>query len=276
MACANPNLQNQPTRTEIGKRIRECFIPEEGNLLGEADFSGIEMRVLAEFSEDVRMTGVFLSGEDIHTQTACWMFGIDEAEVLSDEMKYRYPAKRIGFGVAYGIGASALADQMEVAGLEGWTVDRCQEAIDEWFGIFQGVWEYKQRVYSEIRRFGAVRDFMGRLRLIPEVRSLNAGVVDAGLREGFNMPIQGGAAEVMKQALARVWEWICAGRAPVRPLMLVHDSLLFELPDDRRKGLRAKKIARIMEGAGKELGFKLPLPVDVKLGESWGRMGGRQ
>ena len=189
-SSANPNLMNQPTRTEDGKEIKKSFIAAPGCRFCSADYSGIEMRVAAHVSQDPFMLQVFREGRDLHSETASAVFGIPVDQV--DKMKHRYPCKRVGFGILYGITASGLREQLLIAGLDEkeWTIQRTQELIDEWFGVYKGVEAFMYDTELEARRRGYVRDMWGRIRYVPGVRAADEKIQAEAVRQAGNQPIQ--------------------------------------------------------------------------------------
>ena len=267
LACQKPNLMAIPTRTEDGKKIRTGFIPDNGFVLVSADYSQIEMRVAADDSHDKSMCDAFIEGRDIHKQTASYMFGLPEDKL--DEMKHRYPAKRVGFGVLYGLSPAGLLDQLNLAGCPGWNLDRCAEIIGSWFSMYSGIRHYFESKKVEARRYGYIRDRFGRIRLIPEVKSTIPPLVDAGYRQACSTAIQSGAQGIIKRAMVNlipVYKQI--GTNLVRPLIQIHDDLLFEVHlsvlQDWCILLKA-----VMESA---VTMSIPLQVEIKIGNNWGNL----
>ena len=273
LSTAQPNLLAIPTRTEDGKQIRNGFLASDGCLIVSTDFSGIEMRVVCHDSGDPVMTEVFRLGLDLHSQTASKMFGIPVEEV--DGMKHRYPAKRVGFGVLYGLSAEGLQLQMAASGLSvtDWDVQTCDRLIKEWFKVYKGVAEFMQRTREHAMRFGWVQDMWGRRRYIPHARSRNEGLRAEALRQACNAPIQMGATGVFKQALGDlvpvIERWRGMG-AVWNPLLGIHDDLLDEMDKEHLEAMLGEKI-RVMEGAVK---LSVPVLVDAKVGERWGSLKG--
>jgi DNA polymerase I len=276
LACKDPNLMAQPTRTEMGRLIRDCFIPDDGCLFLSADYSGIEMRICAHVSQDERMLRVFRLGQDLHSQTASMMFGIPVEAV--DEMEHRYPAKRIGFGVLYGLSARGLQREMAVAGLDErvWTEAKCADAITAWFGVYAGVKRFMGEVILFARRYGYVRDMWGRIRLTPGVHSPTPHVRGEAERQAGNMPIQSGAQGVIKCAMAQltpIYRAYNAAGGVFRPLIQIHDSLEMEVGVDDLRDV-AGIMKTVMEGVRTPDGgsFSIPILVDQKAGSRWGSM----
>jgi uracil-DNA glycosylase family 4 len=269
LSSADPNLQNQPTRTDEGRQIRGGFIASDGCLLLSCDYSQIELVGMAHDSGDKRMLEIFSSGGDIHAQTASDMFGIALGRL--DDKKHRYPAKRVNFGIPYGITAQGLYREFLLAGLKEWSVPRCQEFIDTWFELYPGVAEYFKQIKLQARAKGYVTDYFGRIRFIPGVRAKDKYLQEEALRQAGNMPIQALAAGVIKIAMADTYKVskdfqkmgiIC------RPLLQVHDDLIFEVQKSEIDYV-APVIQSVMETA---VTLKVPTPVDPKVGKVWNQM----
>ena len=257
LSSSDPNLQNIPIRSEIGRRIRKGFVPEEGWLFVGADYSQIELRVLAHLSGDPAFVEAFREGRDIHRETAARIFGV-ASEAVSPAM--RDQAKTINFATIYGQGPVALAAQLGIGRTEARTF------IDQYFERFGGVRDFLEEMKERARAQGYVETLIGRRRYIPEIRSRNPGMRGYGERTATNSPIQGTAADLIKIAMIRLHDRLAAeyeGR--VRMLLQVHDELLFEV----REGLTddvAKVVREEMEGAAD---LDVPLEVDLGVGDSW-------
>lgn len=265
---SDPNLQNIPIRTELGRKIKEAFIPEEGCYLLSSDYGQIEMRMACHMSGDPIMRRLFLEGRDIHAETAAWIFKLPLDKV--DPMKHRHPIKRTGFGILYAIGPSGLQDQLLSEGLE-YSQGECEFFISSWFERYHYVKEYMSMVISEARRFGYVRDLVGRYRLIPEVSSALPYIQSAGERQAQNAPIQGGAQEVIKIAMANlrpIYKEFQSQGYICRPLNQVHDDLIDEVSEEIIEEFGAIKKA-IMVSA---IDLSIPITVDIKYGKSWAKM----
>lgn len=241
LASKNPNLQNIPARTDLGRRTRAGFIPSQGMELGAADFGQFEMRLGGHYSKDANLVRIFRLGLDPHTDTAMRAFNKTKAEVESKtgKMLYRAPCKNVNFGIFYGLTAEGLYDLMlltyATAGLpipEWLTLEWCDKFIDDWFELYPDVRGYMDNQFYRAQRYGIVWTLCGHIRRIPEVRSVHQRVVQAGLRQAGNMPIQGTQADLMKIALARVYaEVILPARAEGIAcwlLMNVHDEIVWE------------------------------------------------
>jgi DNA polymerase-1 len=257
LSSSDPNLQNIPIRSEIGRGIRKGFVPEEGWLFVAADYSQIELRVLAHLSGDPAFVEAFREGRDIHRETAARIFGV-ASEAVSPAM--RDQAKTINFATIYGQGPVALAAQLGIGRTEARTF------IDQYFERFSGVRDFLEEMKERARAQGYVETLIGRRRYIPEIRSRNPGMRGYGERTATNSPIQGTAADLIKIAMIRLHDRLAAeygGR--VRMLLQVHDELLFEVRDGLTDEV-AKVVKEEMEGAAD---LDVPLEVDLGVGDSW-------
>lgn len=263
----NPNLMNLPFRTPIGRRIRAAFIPSPGKVFVGADFSQIELRLLAHCSADPNMLRIYAEGGDIHVFTAMRIFNKTMEEVVSKEGKtlYRLPAKRLGFGIAYGLAAQGLQQQLAMEGLN-WTVEVCEEFIELWFNLYPGVRRLLETYYYRAKRYGFVWDLFGRIRLVPEVRSQHSWIRSAGLRQAGNMPIQGSAQAFTKLAMGYIEEDSERLRARgygVEPLLQVHDEILLEVDEDIADVV-ADKMTYYMSSLDKLNHFDLRVPITAE------------
>lgn len=269
LASKEPNLSNIPVRDKLGNRIREAFVAAPGCKILSIDYSQIELRVAAHESQDAALIHDFITGIDPHTSTAATAFGIAYEDV--DPKKHRYPMKRAGFGVLYGISAKGLLELFESEGIEGWTEQSCQELIDLWFGVHAGVERYMFHVQQRVRQDGKVRDMFGRYKLVPEVYSAHYWLVSRGMRQACNYPIQAGAQEIIKEAMGQLMhvmpEFNGSGRV-CTPLMQIHDELLFEVSDEQLTDV-ATVCKGIMENV---VELCVPLKCDVEVGPSWGEL----
>jgi DNA polymerase-1 len=256
LSSSDPNLQNIPTRTELGQRIRKAFIAEPGSVLVSADYSQIELRVLAHVSGDPALAAAFAGEQDIHTQTAAEVFGVS-LEGVTAEM--RRAAKAINYGIAYGQSAFGLSQRLELPAAEA------QAIIDRYFKRFVGVRRWLDETIARARTEGSVTTLFGRRRLLPDIQSRNAAVRQASERMAVNTPIQGGAADLIKRAMLEVGRRLHRGELRGRLLLQVHDELVFEAPAAEAEAIQM--LAReAMEGAGK---LSVPLRVAVAVGHSW-------
>jgi DNA polymerase I len=273
LSCKEPNLMAQPVRSSEGRMLRDCFVAESGNTLASFDYSGIEMRVCAHVSKDPRMCGIFQRGEDLHSMTASMMFGIPVESV--DDMAHRYPAKRVGFGILYGLTAKGLAREMQVAGLSGdiWTEEYCDRAIATWFDVYSGVREFMDETTRFARQYGYVQDMWGRIRRVPGVYSPSKSVRAEAERKAGNAPIQSGAQGVIKKAMAALTPFYKTYSDAVWPLIQIHDDLLWEISREMLPDV-LPMIKGFMEGVEPSEGdWEIPILVDVKAGVRWGSMG---
>ena len=260
LSSSDPNLQNIPIRTELGRKIRRAFVAGDPALtLVAADYSQIELRILAHVSGDVHLREAFERGEDIHRSTAARVLKKDPADVTADE---RSMAKMVNFGIAYGMSDWGLSTRA------GIPQEEAREFINAYFATYSGISYYMLHIKEQARAEGFVTTLLGRKRSIPELHAANPALRGAGERMAINMPIQGTAADIMKIAMIRVAERIAAHGLRARALLQVHDELLFEVPRDEVHALAA--LARdTMEAA---LPLDVPLTVDVKVGDDWERM----
>lgn len=256
LSSTDPNLQNIPARGEEGKAIRRAFVPEEGWTLLSADYSQIELRLLAHLASDPGLLAAFRAGEDVHRATAAKVFGLAPEAVTPD---LRSRAKAINFGIVYGMGPQALAQQTGV------TLQQAQEFIEAYFRIYPGVKAYEEGVVRDARRTGAVTTLMGRRRLLPEIDSDDPRIRSQAERVAVNTPIQGTAADLIKIAMIRIDHRLAHERFKARMLLQVHDELVFEVPADevdRLTQLVRHEMATALE-------VSVPIVVDVGLGPTW-------
>jgi uracil-DNA glycosylase family 4 len=266
LASSNPNLMAQPVRTEEGRMIRGALVAAEGHLLDCADYSQIEMRIAAHESGDTTLCSIFRNKEDIHKKTAAGMFKIKESEV--DEMKHRYPAKRVGFGILTGITPEGLANEFALEGVSGWTVSDCSSLIKEWYRVYSGVHEWIKDSIAETRRTGVVRSWSGRVREVPEIRSNNTLIREAGERYVVNGKVQMGAQDVIKKAMrdmTPIYKDMQGNGYFVWPLIQVHDELLFEVDEEIGEMFLATMIS-VMEGA---VSMDVPIVAEGNTGKTW-------
>ncbi|MDH4064300.1 MAG: DNA polymerase I, partial [Acidobacteriota bacterium] len=256
LSSSDPNLQNIPIRTAIGREIRRAFVAEPGSVLISADYSQIELRVLAHLSGDETLIAAFERGEDIHDQTALKVFGPDSA-LSPQELRRR--AKIINYALLYGKTAFTLAKDIGVPQAAA------QQFIDAYFAGFPRVREFIDRTLDEARRSGVVKTMFGRRRLVPEVTSRNGQIRAGAERVAVNMPIQGTAADILKRAMIEVDRALRALQTRARMILTVHDELLFEAPADEA-GQVAALVARVMAGA---VALRVPVDVDVGVGPNW-------
>ena len=257
LSSTEPNLQNIPVRTEIGRELRRFFLPESRDyVIIDADYSQIELRLLAHISEDRNMVSAFLDGTDIHTSTAATVFGVAPAAV-TPEMRKR--AKAVNFGILYGIGAFSLSDDLGVSRAQA------QEFIDRYLESYPSIDLYLKNVIKEGYEKGYVTTLFGRRRYIPELLGTNKMQQKFGERVAMNSPIQGTAADIIKLAMVRVDRKLKESGIDARLILQVHDELLIE--SHRSCAEQAREILRLeMEGA---VSYSVPLDVDIHIGNSW-------
>jgi DNA polymerase-1 len=257
LSSSDPNLQNIPIRTPLGRRIRHAFVAgEPGWTLLAADYSQIELRILAHVSGDEHLRDAFARQADIHRETAARVLHKDAADVNADE---RSMAKMVNFGIAYGMSDFGLSSRTGISRQEA------QEFINNYFASYSGISYYMLHIKELARSQGWVSTLLGRRRQIPELQARNPALRGAGERMAINMPIQGTAADVMKIAMIHVADALREGGFRARVLLQVHDELLFEVPREELDRL-APVVRTTMEGA---LPLDVPLTVDVKVGDSW-------
>jgi len=259
LSSSNPNLQNIPIRTELGQEIRKAFIAEPGNQLISADYSQVELRVIACLAKDKNMMAVFERGEDIHKVTAAKIYGVP-LEKVTKEM--RSAAKEVNFGVLYGMGAWGLAARKKISR------EQAREFIEKYFENFKDVKKYIDQMKDDARRDGFVQTLFGRRRYLPEINSGVQQVRAGAERMAINMPIQGTAADLMKIAMIEVVGGLKVQSPKSKVLLQVHDELVIEVPKDEVAAV-AKVVDEKMEKIHK---LCVPIKVDTEAGENWGEM----
>jgi len=256
LSSSDPNLQNIPIRTEIGRSIRKAFITDDGWLIMSADYSQIELRIMAHVSGDEGLRDAFLNGEDIHATTAAKVFGVKPHEVTKE---MRRKAKEVNFGIMYGIGPYGLATRLDISQSEA------KEIIATYFARFPKVNQYIFDTLAKAKQDGYVSTLLGRRRYLPDIRSRNQNVRANAERQAINMPIQGTAADMIKIAMVRIHEKIKNEKLKTRMLLQVHDELVFEIAENEEK--RAKNI--ILEEMKSALPLSVPIEVDIGVGKNW-------
>ncbi len=261
LSSTDPNLQNIPVRTELGREIRKAFVAAPGNILVSADYSQIELRIVASLAEDKKMLEIFAADLDIHTATAAAINGVALEEVTKE---MRYAAKEVNFGILYGMGAYGLSWRAKIP---QW---QAKEFIDKYFSEFSGVKAYVDRTLEFTRQEGYCETLFGRRRYIPELTSSNFQVRSAGERMAVNHPIQGTAADLMKLAMIDVYQKLRASpyQADCKMILQVHDELVFEVK--KESAAAAGKI--IKDAMEQVVKLRVPVKVEVKSGENWGEM----
>ena len=256
LSSADPNLQNLPVRREDGSEIRRCFTAAPGWVLVDADYSQIELRVLAHVADDTAMQEAFLSGEDFHAVTASQVFRVPLEEVTP---RLRSAAKAVNFGIVYGISAWSLADDIKVS------VGEAQAYIDAYLSRYTGVRQYMDTVKADAEKTGFVTTMYGRKRAIPELKASNFNLRSFGQRAAMNTPIQGAAADIIKLAMVRVEDRLAKEGLQARLILQVHDELIVEAPEAERERVAAL-LKEEMEAAA---ALKAPLVADVNWGSNW-------
>ncbi|MBI1620955.1 DNA polymerase I [Aquamicrobium zhengzhouense] len=261
LSSSDPNLQNIPVRTAEGRRIRAAFIPEPGNVLISADYSQIELRVLAHVAEIPQLRQAFSDGVDIHAMTASEMFGVP-VEGMPGEVRRR--AKAINFGIIYGISAFGLANQLSIPREEA------SAYIRKYFERFPGIKDYMESTKAFAREHGYVETIFGRRAHYPEIRASNPSIRAFNERAAINAPIQGSAADIIRRAMVRMEEALAkAGLDQTRMLLQVHDELIFEAPESEAEAA-IPIIRSVMEGAAMPaVAMKVPLHVDARAARNW-------
>ncbi len=256
LSSAEPNLQNIPVRTELGRIFRKFFVAEEGNVLIDADYSQIELRILAHISEDETLISAFRNGEDIHTITASGVFGIP-AEAVNSELRKR--AKAINFGIIYGISDFALSNDIGVS------VKEARAYINDYFATYPKISEYLERIVTEAYELGYVTTLFGRRRYIPELSSPKKTIKAFGERIARNSPIQGTAADIIKKAMIDVSEEFRKEKMESRIILQIHDELIVEAPEGEKE-----KAAEILQrGMEKAYSLSVPLIAEAVFGQNW-------
>ena len=256
LASSEPNLQNIPIRTAEGRRIREAFIAPPGHYIVSADYSQVELRIMAHISGDEGLTRAFAAGEDIHASTACEVFGVPRDQVTPEQRRY---AKVINFGLIYGMSSFGLASQL---GIER---AAAQAYIDRYFARFPGVAAYMAQVRAQARAQGYVETVFGRRVWLPEINSSNNARRQAAERAAINAPMQGTAADLIKLAMIAVHRWLGEQRLKSRLILQVHDELVLEVPEAELEEVK-QALPRLMEGVAR---LRVPLVVDIGVGRNW-------
>jgi DNA polymerase-1 len=256
LSSTNPNLQNIPIRTAVGREIRAAFIAAPGNLLMSADYSQIELRLMAHFSQDPLLLDAYRTGKDIHTLTAAEVFEVDAATM---DKETRARAKAVNFGIVYGISPFGLAAQL---GIDQKTA---KAYIEKYFDRYKGVAVFIERLLDEVRRTQAVRTAFGRIRPIPDIQSRNPNQRGFAERTAVNTPLQGTAADLIKLAMIHIDAEIMRRKLRSQMTLQVHDELLFDVVPEEADEMQAL-VKEQMESAAN---FSVPIVADVGLGQNW-------
>lgn len=256
LSSSDPNLQNIPIRTEEGRRIRQAFIAPQGFRIVAADYSQIELRIMAHLSDDPSLLTAFKEGQDVHRATAAEVFEVSLDEVSGDQ---RRKAKAINFGLIYGMSAFGLAKQLHLGRHEA------QEYIDRYFERYPGVAQYMDRTRAIAKEQGFVETLFGRRLYLPEINARNKMRVQAAERTAINAPMQGSAADIIKRAMLSVDQWLEQGDANAHMIMQVHDELVLEVANDEVDAV-TNQVCRLMSGAAE---LAVPLLVEAGVGDNW-------
>ncbi|MDZ7860018.1 MAG: DNA polymerase I [Candidatus Krumholzibacteriota bacterium] len=256
LSSSNPNLQNIPIRSELGKKIRSAFVPRRGNLLMDADYSQVELRILAHISGDKNLINAFREGADIHSRTAAMVYQLEE-ENITDEM--RAVAKTINFGVIYGLGPRGLSKQIGV------TVEEASEFIENYFDKYPGVRKFTEEYKEKARQTGYAETIFGRRRELRDISSENGRLRSFSERIAVNMPIQGTAADMIKIAMVNIDKLLREEKLDSRMILQVHDELIFEVPP-QEEDMMLEIVRGEMESA---VELKVPLKVSIHTGNNW-------
>ena len=256
LSSTEPNLQNIPVRTELGSEIRRMFVPADGCVFVDADYSQIELRVLAHIADDARMQEAFRSGMDVHTATAAQVFGVEPEQVTPLQRRH---AKAVNFGIVYGISEFSLAEDIGV------TRKEAKAYIESYLANYSGVRAYMHDIVAKAKEDGYVTTLFGRRRDLPELKSSNFNIRSFGERVALNTPIQGTAADIIKLAMLHVDTALRQAKLRARLILQVHDELIVECPVEESETVR-KLVAEQMEHV---MTLKVPLLAEAKIGESW-------
>ncbi|HVP63802.1 MAG TPA: DNA polymerase, partial [candidate division Zixibacteria bacterium] len=256
LSSTNPNLQNIPIRTELGREIRAAFVAEPGNVLLSADYSQIELRLLAHYSEDPLLVEAYRRGDDIHTLTAAQVFGVPPMMI---DAEHRRRAKAVNFGIVYGLSAFGLSQQLGIDRKEA------QSFIDAYFEKYKGVRQFIDATLEQARRDGYVRTIFGRVRPIPDILSKNPNQRGFAERTAVNTPLQGTAADLIKLAMIAIDRELALRKLRSQMLLQVHDELVFECPEDEVEQVR-ELVRDNMEHVHE---LRVPLMVEIGVGKNW-------
>jgi DNA polymerase-1 len=257
LSSSDPNLQNIPIRTELGRQIRSAFVAERGSVLISADYSQIELRVLAHLSGDEQLAEAFMRGEDIHARTAAAILNKEIGDVKPEDRRL---AKVVNYGLVYGMGDYGLSSRAEIP------IEQARAFLDEYMARFSGVAKWREKTIEEAKQNGYVRTISGRVRLTPGIADRNRAVAEATKRYALNAPVQGSAADIIKSAMLRLEERLGHGEYGTGMILQVHDELVFEVPEARQDEV-CRVVRDEMEHAWK---LNVPLVAETGVGRSWG------
>ena len=256
LSSSDPNLQNIPIRTELGKEIRRAFIAPEGRELLSADYSQVELRLLAHLSEDPALIKAFKKGEDIHSRTAAEIFGTSLKDVNEQD---RRMAKAVNFGIVYGLSAFGLSRQLKI------TPKEAKEFIDQYFQLYKNVKKFMEDTIEGARQRGYTETLFHRRRYLPDLESKNRQVREAAERVAINSPVQGSAADLIKQAMIRLYQQLPGKNLQSKMILQVHDELVFECPVKEKKKVESLVLKEMQEACS----LNVPLVVDAAWGKNW-------
>jgi DNA polymerase-1 len=256
LSSTDPNLQNIPIRTEEGRRIRKAFVPADGYILMAADYSQVELRIMAHLSEDEGLLKAFSSGQDVHRATAAEIFGLALDEVSADQ---RRSAKAINFGLIYGMSAFGLAQQL------GINRGEAQHYVERYFERYPGVKRYMENTRMQAAEQGYVETVFGRRLYLPDINASNQVMRKAAERTAINAPMQGTAADIIKHAMVDIDHWLQIAGLDARLVLQVHDELVFEVTETDLALLAEGVRFRMMSAAS----LRVPLIVDIGTGQNW-------
>ena len=256
LSSSEPNLQNIPIRTEEGRKIRRAFIPDKGFVFISADYSQIDLRVLAHISEDESLRDAFLHNEDIHRRTASEIFGVSQKEVTPE---LRRIAKTVNFGLSYGMSPYGLSRDLGVSQTEA------EKYINSYFKKYKGVKEYIKKIIIQARKQGFVTTLLNRRRYLPEINSKNSAIRGFAERTAINTPIQGTSADIIKVAMIRISNRLKEKGLKAKMTLQIHDELLFEVPEQEVD--EVSRLAR--EEMERAVKLDVPVVVDMKVGRNW-------
>jgi DNA polymerase I len=256
LSSSDPNLQNIPIRTELGREIRAAFVAEPGKIMLAADYSQVELRIMAHFSKDPVLVDAFRSGEDIHARTAQEVFGVGP---MGQTAEHRRAAKAINFGIIYGLSPFGLAQQLGIEQKEA------AQFINAYFSRYRGVKEYLERVIVGTRQTGETKTLFGRIRPIPEINSPQVQLRNFAERTALNSPLQGTAADLIKMAMISIAKRLKKEKLKAQMILQVHDELVFEAPPEEQQALE-RLVREEMEGVYE---LEVPLGVEIGTGPNW-------
>jgi DNA polymerase I len=256
LSSSDPNLQNIPIRTDLGKEIRAAFVAERGHVLIKADYAQVELRIVAHLSQDEKMIDAFRAGEDIHSSTAAWVHGVGVDQVTS---KMRRAAKSLNFGVLYGMGPNRFAQEADVSREEA------RSFIERYKEQYAGVTKFIEETIRRTQEQGYIETLMGRRRHLPEINSRNPSIRAAAERAAYNFPVQGTAADILKVAMVNLSQRIQKYFKDTQIVLTVHDELVCEVPEKQADKF-TRAIKEVMEGAYE---LDVPMTVDVEIGSNW-------